>query len=192
LNRYDGIDEFIIKVIEKETAKLRGRFGIGADDLEDIHQDLHQQVWNKLAGEFSPGHPQYKAAVRRTVDSKIKDLIEHRNAEKRRTNRDNLHLEAPVESDEGEELTFADSNDLERCMEVYGDAAPSWHGHRHGKIDIQEALAALPGDLRRLADAIEALDGNLSAVERELGLTRKKLRCDLDKLRRLMRESLEM
>lgn len=192
MNRYQGIDEFVTTVIKKETAKLRGRYGISADDLEDIHQDLHQQVWTKLAGKFSPDHPQYRAAVRRTVDSKIKDLIERRNAEKRRTNRDNLHLEALVESEDGDELTFADSNDLERCMEIYGDAQPPWHTHRHSKIDVEAALASLPTHLRRLADAIEFLNGNFSAVQRELGVTRKKLRCDLDKLRRLMREWLEM
>ena len=192
MNRYTGIDEFIVKVIENETKKLRGRFGIGADDLDDIHQDLHRQVWRKLAGQFAPDHPQYKAAVRRTVDSRIKDLIEHRNAEKRRTDRDTLHLDAPVEMIGEEEITYAEAKDLEHGMEVYGGAVPAWHRHRHEKIDVDAALSSLPGDLRRLADAIEALDGNLSAVERDLGITRKKLRCDLEKLRRLMKESLDL
>lgn len=168
-----------------------GRFGIGADDLEDIHQDLHCQVWKKLAGEFTPDHPQYRAAVRRTVDSRIKDLIEHRLAGKRRAELDNLHLEALVEA-EDEDIEFADAHDLELLMEIYGGAAPAWHRHRHGKIDVQEALAALPGDLRELVETIDALDGNLAAVEREIGVTRKKLRCDLAKLRRLMKETLEM
>lgn len=192
MNRYDGVDEFITTVIEKETAKLRGRFGIGTDDLDDIHQDLHRQVWKKLSGDFSPDHPQYRAAVRRTIDARIKDLIEHRTAEKRRTDLDNLHLDAPVTTKEGEELPFAEANDLEHYMEVYGTAAPAWHVRRQDKIDVAAALTSLPHDLRRLADAIEALNGNLSAVERELGITRKKLRCDLEKLRCLLKASLEM
>lgn len=191
MNRYDGIDEFIIKVIEKETAKLRRRFGIGADDLEDIHQDLHQQVWKKLSGVFAPGHPKYKAAVRRTVDSKIKDLIEYRTAGKRFAKKDNLHLNAVADSTVGEIITFMDANDLQSVVEDYMDAVPSWHRRRHSKIDIEAALLALPSDLRRLAEAIEDLDGNLSAVERELRITRKKLRCDLEKLRILMRKLLD-
>ncbi len=192
MNRYEGIDEFITTVIEKETEKLQGRFGIGADDLEDIHQDLHSQVWRKLAGTFAPGHPQYKAAVRRTVDGKIKDLIKSRTAKKRRGDIGRLSLDAPPPEDEESAIPLGDTQDLEALLEAYGDYEPVWHRRRHDKIDVQAALARLPEDLRRLADTIDVLKGNYSAAEEELGLTRKKFRGELDRLRALMKEFLEM
>ena len=44
-NRYEGTDEFISTVIRKEVAKLEGRYGITKDDLDDLQQELHLQVW---------------------------------------------------------------------------------------------------------------------------------------------------
>jgi DNA-directed RNA polymerase specialized sigma24 family protein len=190
-NRYNGIEKFIVTVIEKESQKLKGRFGIGADDLDDITQELHHQVWKKMTGAFAPHHPDYKAAVRRTVDAKIKDLIECREAIKRRTNQNNLHLEGVVVGDD-EEITFGEATDLEHCREFFGDAAPAWHKRRHAPIDMAEALDRLPDDLRRLADAIEKFGDNYSEVQRQLGITRKRMRCDLKKLRKLMRELLDL
>ncbi len=192
MNRYEGIDEFITKVIAKEAAKLPGRFGIGADDLDDIHQDLHQQVWRKMAGTFSQSDPDYKAAVRRTVDSKIKDIIDHRSAGKRAA--EAVSIDAPLDDGgpEEESATFGDSIDLELLAEDLSGRAAAWHRRREAKIDVEEAVARLPDDLRRLADTLAALGGNHSAAERELGVTRKKFRCDIEKLRRLMADFLEM
>lgn len=191
MNSYEGIDEFITTVIAKEAAKLPGRFGIGTDDLDDIHQDLHQQVWRKVAGAFSPGDPDYKAAVRRTVDSKIKDMIDHRTAGKRSA--ETVSMDDPIEGEESEaHSNFGDSLDLEQKLEDLAGRAAAWHRRRQAKIDVEEAMARLPDDLRRLADTLAALGGNHSAAERELGVTRKKFRCDVEKLRRLMAEFLEM
>ncbi len=171
---------------------LPGRFGIGDHDLDDIHQDLHQQVWEKLDGVFAPGDPGYRAAVRRTVDSKIKDMIDHCTAEKRKAEFGVVELDAPLETESQDGETFGDSLDLERRRVTDGSGASSWHRRREAKIDVPAALARLPQDLRRLADTIDELGGNYSAAERELGLTRKKFRCDLERLRALMKEFLEM
>ena len=187
-NRYNGIDKFVITVIEREIAKLKNRYGIGEDDLDDLRQDLHRQVWKKITGRFSPDHPQFKAAVRRTVDARIKDVIKYRNAERRKGERYALRLDAPVETPDGDEAAYADLHDTELCCEWFGDAAPAWHRHRHEKMDLQSALERLPADLRRVVEAIDTLNGNLAAVERALGITRKKLRYHLEKLRWLLRE----
>jgi len=192
VNSYKGIDKFIVIVIEKEAEKIKTRLHGTGQGLEDIMQDLHVQVWEKLSGKFTHAHPLYKAAVRRTVDSKIKDVLEHKNAEKRRTNLNNLHLESPVADDEGKEIPYSEAIDLEECMEVHGTAAPAWHRRRHQKLDVEQALARLPKQLRRVADALEEFGSNYSEVERQLGVSRKKLRCDMQKLRRLMKEFLDL
>ncbi|MCH7228592.1 helix-turn-helix domain-containing protein [Haloferula sp. A504] len=181
MNKYEGIDEFITTVINKEISKLLGRFGITPDDVPDLQQDLQVQVWKKLAGEIDPDAPHYRAAVRRTVDCRIKDILDHINAEKRRTDREALRLEAPVEDDEAS--CFGDLQDLEEARERYGGGQPAWHHRRHRRIDVIEALARLPGELRHLADTFEEFGGNLSAAARALGMSRKKARCDLEKLR---------
>ena len=193
-SRYQGIDEFIVTVIKKEVANLKGRYGIGGDDLEDLEQDLHSQVWKKITGEIEPGHPNYRAAVRRTVDSRIKDIIEYRTAARRKGGIDSISFFQPVKkkkTTESEEFPFFEIHDLELFCEVFGDSAPAWHRHRHRKFDVESALDQLPRDLRRLADTIDTFNGNMSAVARELRVTRKKLRCDLGKLQQRLRELLE-
>ena len=180
-DRYEGIDEFIIAVIKKETAKLLGRHGITIEDKEDIEQDLHFQVWKKVAGSFAPADKNYRAAIRRIVDSRIKDMIEHRDAERRKPERDAVRLNDPVsDEDTSGEDELADMLDLRGVME--------WHRRRHRKIDLQTALSELPGELRMLASAIDELRGNLTAVATELGLSRKKARHGLGKLRQLLGE----
>ena len=179
---------------EKEAAKLKGRYGIGIDDLEDLEQDLHAQVWKKITGEIGPDHPNYRAAVRRTVDSRIKDIIEYRTAVRRKGGIDSISLYQPVKkkkTTESEEFPLFEILDLELFCEIFGDSAPAWHRHRHRKFDVESALNQLPSELRRLADTIDTLNGNMSAVARELRVTRKKLRCDLGKLQQRLRELLE-
>ena len=184
-NRYAGIDEFITNVIKGEVKKLVGRYGIRPHDTDDIEQELHTQIWKRLNGLIGPDHPQYKAAVRKTVDRRIKDLIEHRNAQKRQTERDALMIDEDVVAPDTEELEpVINTLDLELCQEVFGGAAPVWHRRRHVKMDLEAALAALPAELRRLSDAIDQLNGNLSAVGRELGLSRNQVHADLEELKK--------
>ena len=191
---YKGIDDFIITVIEKEVAKLKGRYGIGIDDLEDLEQDLHAQVWKKITGEIGPHHPNYRASVRKTIDSRIKDIIEYRTAERRKDGIKSISIDQPVKKKktaESEELPLFEILDLELFCEFFGDSVPAWYRHRHRKFDVESALNQLPSELRRLADTIDTLNGNMSAVARELRVTRKKLRCDLGKLQQRLRELLE-
>ena len=191
-NRYIGIDPFITTVINNEVPRLAGRYGIELEDIKDIQQDLHTQVWRKLSGRFTPDHPRYRAAVRQIVDSRIKDEIERRKAKKRWNEAGIVSLDQPVESPEHDEDSLADLKDIERLCEQYGSVSPAWHRRRENKMDLESAMERLPSDLRLLAETIDALNGNMASVERELGITRKKLRWQLGKLQELLCELLEI
>ena len=78
---------------------------------------------------------------------------------------------------------MAHTIDLERELRSGFGLSKSWHERRAEAADVADDLASLPDNLRDLADALDACDGNLSDAARMLGLTRKKARLLLERLR---------
>ena len=71
---------------------------------------------------------------------------------------------------------MAHGMDLESIRRNHHGLPPSWDGYRAEVADIAEALAKLPGDLRKLADALDASNGNLMEAAQAFGLPHKKAR----------------
>jgi len=63
---------------------------------------------------------------------------------------------------------------------------PSWYERRTEAADVADAFHSLSADLRTMANAIDASDGNLSEAARLLNLPRKKARVMIDRLRRIL------
>ena len=182
-NHYAGIDPHIVSVIERETNKLRGRFGLTEADLADIRQDLHLGVWSGLGKAAS--NINREAAVNRIVDNLVRDWIRHRQRDCRDWRRVAVSINEPcLNPDDGSLETVADLTDLDAVSRAAAGRPPAWHEHRDGMADAAEALRMLPGKLRAMADALEAADGNLSEVARAMGVTPKKARVMLGELQR--------
>lgn len=184
-NHYAGIDPHIVTVIERETLKLSGRFGIPEADLADIRQDLHLAVWSDLGRLGSTVNR--KAAVNRIVGNRIRNLIRDRQRECRDWRKEAFSMNAPVPDEEdGGHDNLADVIDLESGQRKLFAMPPSWHERREESADIAEAMNSLPADLRLLAATLEAAEGNLSEVASSLGLSPKKARIMLGALQRTM------
>lgn len=186
-NRYEGIHSFVVTVITNEVKKLIGRFGLCLEDIGDLEQELHLQVWRKLNANPEAKTAPYHAVVRRIVDTKIKDLIEMRSARRRKGDWEAARLDEEIESGD-ETCPLGDLLDLEESRERHEGKAAPWHKRRHRKLDFEEAMSHMPESLRALCATIEEFDGNLGAVARELQLTRKKIRIELTKLRRVLKD----
>jgi DNA-directed RNA polymerase specialized sigma24 family protein len=82
---------------------------------------------------------------------------------------------------------MAQTVDLESQQRVGCGLSPSWHERREESADISDAFAKLPDDLRQLADALDASQGNLVEAARLFGLSHKKARIMRERLQRTLK-----
>ena len=184
-NHYAGIDPHIVNVIEREAENLRGRFGLATADLADIRQDLHLAVWSAL-GKLDEGVNR-EAAVNRIVGNLIRDVIRYRQRDCRDWRREVVSIHEPHDmTDNGDDTPFGEVEDLESRIREASGMPPCWHERRAEALDVADTLRTLSGDLRSLADAIDAAGGNLSEAARLLSVPRKKARLMFDCLRKIL------
>jgi DNA-directed RNA polymerase specialized sigma24 family protein len=182
-NKYPGVDPWITRTVANEVEKLVGRIGITTADIADIEQDLHLAVWSALK---ELRNVAVEAAVNRIVDSKIKDHIRFRQRECRDWRRVAYSLDAGMPDGEDQDEGVSEVMDLGRALDsCFGRPAP-WHERREIVMDLEEALLALPGELRDLAEALDGCGGKLSEAARALGISRKKARILLERLHQAM------
>jgi len=179
-NNYAGIDPHIVAVIEREARKLIGRYGLTASDVPDIEQDLHLKVWSALK---EVDNAIFEAAVHRIVRNATIDYLRWRERECRDWRREKLSLDDfAADADEPEE-TLGSVLDLAPALQAALGSPSPWADRRWEDADFKDAMERLPGELRDLADTLDACGGNLSEAARMLGVTRKKARVLLDRLR---------
>lgn len=183
-NKYAGIHPHIVTVIARQARKLIGRHGLTASDVDDIEQDLHVKVWTvlpKLSTTF------FEAAINQIVRSEILDMIKNRKRECRNWRCIAFSIEDPVLGSDGDEDDLQGYSDILDEDLLVGLGYPaSWHSSRWGQTDVEEGMARLPGDLRDLAETLDACGGNLSEAARMLGVSRKKARIMLARLQQAM------
>jgi DNA-directed RNA polymerase specialized sigma24 family protein len=184
-NNYAGIHPHIVAVIARQARKLIGRHGLTASDVDDIEQDLHLKVWSALPGLSTTV---FAAAINQIVNHEIIDMLRKRERERRDWRRISFSIEDPVLGSDGE-----DEDDLQGYSDILDEDllvgfgySPSWQSHRWGQTDVEEGMARLPDELRDLADTLDACGGNLSEAARMLGVSRKKARIMLARLKEAM------
>ena len=182
-NSYAGIHPLIVTVIAQESRKLVGRHGYTVCDIEDIEHDLFRKVWVSLP---ALSEDVFEAAINQIVKHEIIDMIRKRERECRDWRRVAFSVNDPIEGDGFDEDHDEGSDILDEDLLLPFGYAPSWQSRRWEQADAAEAMARLPGDLRGMAETLEACDGNLSAAARMLGVSRKKARIMFARLQKAM------
>jgi DNA-directed RNA polymerase specialized sigma24 family protein len=180
-----GIHPHIVTVITREAHRLVGRYGFTFSDIEDIEHDLFRKVWVSLPGLSTTV---FAAAINQIVRNEIIDMIRKRERECRCWRSVAFSMDDNVLGSDIE-----DENDLQDYSEILDEDllvglgySPSWQSRRWEQADFEERMARLPDDLRDLAETLDACDGNLSAAARMLGVSRKKARVRLARLKEAM------
>lgn len=154
------------EIIKHKVRKLIGRYGFNASDEPDLQQELAMHVSTRMA-RHDPARGARSTFVDRIVRNKIANILENRMALKRGGRKRQLALDAVPEG----VLLDGDT-----------DAAAVDLG-----MDVRNAVAGLPPDLRRVATELEG--NSPSEAARNLGLTRGQMRQRMDAIRRHMEEA---
>ena len=178
-----GIHSHIVTVITREARRLVGRYGYTFSDIEDIEHDLFRKVWVALPGLSTTV---FEAAINQIVNHEIIDMIRKRERDCRDWRSVAFSMDDHVlgSGNEDEHESYADILDEDLLIDF--GYSHSWQSRRWEQADVAEGMARLPGDLRDLAETLDACGGNLSEAARMLGVSRKKARIMLTRLQQAM------
>ena len=147
----EAIDPTVAAIVRRKACRLVGRAGLRPQDREDIEQQLVLHILEQLE-QFDPARGTWPAFVQRLVERFGKNLIRSLRAQKRTSG-----LLAPLP-----EAGPAD--------------APVPEG-----LDLTEALARLPEDLRAVAELL--VTRTVAGAARALGVSRSTVHARVRELR---------
>ena len=178
-NDYPGIDPRITRIVANAAERVARLLGLCPTGIPDIEQDLHVFVLSSLP---KVHHIVFEKAVQQIVRNRAVDIIRWHRRACRTSRREAYSMNSPCPDEPDDDM--AHGTDLESKRRTHQGLPPSWDGHRADEADIAEVLASLPADLRKLADALEAANGNLAEAARAFGLSYKKALIMRDRLKR--------
>jgi DNA-directed RNA polymerase specialized sigma24 family protein len=183
-NNYPGIDSRISRIVAKEAEKVAWRLGFTESFIQDVEQDLHITVSSAL-----PGLQEaiFEKAIQQIVKNKATDIIRWHRRDCRTNRSEAYSMNAPCPESDDPEDEMSQTVDLEARRRADCGLSPSWHERRAESADISDAFAKLPDDLRQLADALDASQGNLIEAARLFGLSHKKARIMRERLQRSLK-----
>ena len=77
--RYEGIDEYAVRIIKYKARQLVGRVGFTESDREDLEQEMMLDLLQRLP-KYNPDRAQRNTFIARVVEHKIATIIEARKA----------------------------------------------------------------------------------------------------------------
>jgi RNA polymerase sigma factor (sigma-70 family) len=166
-NAHD-LDPKVAGLIRRKARLLSRSYGFRKGDEEDLRQEMAVHVIERM-GRHDPRRSGRPTFVDRVLEAKAADLLRHVLARKRDRRR-----EGPLDSDvpeRGQEERRERAWSLERLVL---------------RLDVRDALAGLPDDLRNVAGLLTVY-GQAEAARRT-GLTRQQVRGTERRIERHLRE----
>ncbi len=172
LNRYEGIDKYVVNQVRYHARKLVRHPSIHSMEIEDIEQELMLDVLSRTQA-YDPEKASWRTFVDRILNHKIANLIEDAKALKRGGGVRAMSLDALLENPEGEDDEHPDPA---------GDPTEAMHL----AIDLKQAMQVLPQSLVVLM--FQLGEHNPSELSRMTRVPRATLYGSINTLRGTLRE----
>lgn len=153
-NRYDGINEYAVRIISYRAKRLIGTAGYTPADVEDIEQDLMLDLIERL-NKYDAAKAKLTTFIDRIVDHKIANLLAERRAAKRDLSKTFTNLDTPFEGHDGEKLTLLDITGTDDYLERMGFQNKPAQEAQDIQIDLDTAIQRLSDDERQLLDLLQ-------------------------------------
>jgi RNA polymerase sigma factor (sigma-70 family) len=162
--------DFIERTIRYRAKRLGGELGLGADDLQDIQQELRMDLWRRL-----PSFREEKAGlhtfVTRLVGNKVENIREHLQAEKRDLRSVAHSLDEEVEQPDGSTVRRGDFLTDSKVKQSSFRWTLSYEQILDLQIDVRAVLPLLT-DEQRILCRLLAGGWSKSDVAKRLGVSR--------------------
>jgi len=178
-NRYEGLDEYAVRIIKRKAKQLVGHPGFAESDREDIEQELALHVWRKLP-KSDPDRGSRHTFAARIIEKFAVDLIRSRYAGVRDFRQTVGSLDQEVEMPNGSRATLGDLIDQNHYLAMTSRATPDLGL----TLDFNRALDRLPAEQRDLC--LKLMANTVTEVAAALGKPRPTLYEDIKKLRKAL------
>ena len=183
-NRYHGIEEYAVKLIQRKSYQLVGNAGFSDADREDIEQELMMDLLSRLP-DYDPALAERNTFISRIVNRRIATLIEKRSAWRRDYRLNEYSLNDDRMTDNGAERQEQISEDEYRMR--IGSQGPS-SGDLHDLIiDVNQVLESLSPALRDLCERLKTQ--TVAEISRDTGIPRSTIYESIQKLRDLFKSA---
>lgn len=167
-------DDFALDMVNIKATQLIGKAGFTLDDIDDIKQEMILDLLERLS-KFDPGKSDFKLFVTCIIDRKGRNLMRHRQTDKRDYRREafslNDDISVGISTEPVQRYSLMDQDDPDIRIGKYRRPAEE---RTHFRIDLAGVLADLPPELRRAAELLQYM--SVTKAAREMGIPRRTFR----------------
>jgi len=147
--RYEGIDEYAVRIIKYKARQLVGRVGFTESDREDLEQEMLMDLLQRLP-KYNPDRAQRNTFIARVVEHKIATIIEARKVGLRDYRLCNCSLNDRLEDEEGGSVERMETIDQEDYLRRTGRLSRPPAELRDLSLGVRKTIENLPLELREL------------------------------------------
>jgi len=185
VNRYDGIDDYAVRLIEYKARQLIGTAGLTKSDLKDLEQELMLDLLERLP-KHDPKRAQSNTLIACIVNHKAASIIEKRSAAKRDWRMCLGSLNERLSTDEGELIERLDLYDEETHMFDTGQVSRPVEEKWGLMADLGRAIARLSPEMQDLCRRLQ--EKSMAEVAHDLGVARCTIYRRIEQIRRLFED----
>jgi RNA polymerase sigma-70 factor (ECF subfamily) len=185
-NRYQGIDDYAVRIIRYKARQLVGRAGFTESDRQDLEQEMVFDLLRRLP-KFKPERAQRNTFIARVVEHKVATIIEAQKAGMRDYRLCPCSLNDRFENDEGGSVERIDTINQDDYLQRTGNLSRPISDLRGLSIDVRSAVEKLPPELRDLCKRLQV--ESVTEISRDTGIPRGTIYESINKLRTLFEDA---
>jgi len=185
-NRYQGIDDYAVRIIKYKARQLVGRVGFTESDRQDLEQEMFFDLLRRLP-KFKPERAQRNTFIARVVEHKVATIIEAQKAGMRDYRLCPCSLNDRFENEEGGSVERIDTINQDDYLQRTGNLSRPISDLRGLSIDVRSAVEKLPPELRDLCKRLQV--ESVTEISRDTGIPRGTIYESINKLRTLFEDA---
>jgi len=185
-NRYQGIDDYAVRIIRYKARQLVGRVGFTESDRQDLEQEMIFDLLRRLP-KFKPERAQRNTFIARVVEHKVATIIEAQKAGMRDYRLCSCSLNDRFENEEGGSVERIDTINQDDYLQRTGKLSRPISDLRGLSIDVRSAVEKLPPELRELCKRLQV--ESVTDISRDTGIPRGTIYESIKKLRSLFEDA---
>lgn len=185
-NRYQGIDDYAVRIIRYKARQLVGRVGFTESDRQDLEQEMVFDLLRRLP-KFKPERAQRNTFIARVVEHKVATIIEAQKAGMRDYRLCSCSLNDRFENEEGGSVERIDTINQDDYLQRTGNLSRPISDLRGLSIDVRRAVEKLPPELRDLCKRLQV--ESVTEISRDTGIPRGTIYESIKKLRTLFEDA---
>ena len=185
-NRYQGIDDYAVRIIKYKARQLVGRVGFTESDRQDLEQEMVFDLLRRLP-KFKPERAQRNTFIARVVEHKVATIIEAQKAGMRDYRLCPCSLNDRFENEEGGSVERIDTINQDDYLQRTGNLSRPISDLRGLSIDVRNAVEKLPPELRELCKRLQV--ESVTEISRDTGIPRGTIYESIKKLRTLFEDA---